>query len=149
MTIATRFPFADLRQLTLPQLHVVMGVRLCVHFEQAGRDPLPDLATRLRSVTAARAVLDLAVVAGRVWNGRFLVHRPCCMALSPDEHALALVAGAALAGDRRLTLRHLGEMLPPDDCERLHDQMLETVGAIGQSIRLRREPEPQAASRRS
>ena len=69
-------------------------------FEQAGRDPVPDLAQRYRSVEAACAVHGLVRTVMRTWPEPFMVNRACCLAMSPDETTLAAMVRAACRADR-------------------------------------------------
>lgn len=90
----------DVRGLTLKGLHVTMAMRLCALFEASGRDPVPDLARRYRSIEAACAVHGLVLTIKQVWPEPFLVNRPCCLAMTPDETTLAALARAATAARR-------------------------------------------------
>ncbi len=54
----------DVRGLSLKGLHITMAMRICAVFEAAGRDPVPDLAQRYRSIEAACAVHGLVRKAG-------------------------------------------------------------------------------------
>jgi hypothetical protein len=90
----------DVRGLTLNGLHMVMAMRLCALFEKAGRDPVPDLARRYRSIEAACAVHGLVQTIKHVWPEPFMVNRPCCHAMSPDEVTLAALVRTARSADR-------------------------------------------------
>lgn len=90
----------DVRGLTLSGLHMVLAMRLCALFDQAERDPVPDLARRYRSIEAACAVHGLVQTIKQVWPEPFLVNRPCCLAMTPDEVSLAALVRNALAADR-------------------------------------------------
>ena len=90
----------DVRGLSIKGLHVTMAMRLCALFEASGRDPVPDLARRYRSIEAACAVHGLVQTIKQVWPEPFMVNRPCCLAMTPDEATLAALARAALAGRR-------------------------------------------------
>lgn len=90
----------DVRGLTLTALHMVMAMRLCALFDQADRDPVPDLARRYRSIEAACAVHGLVATIKQVWPEPFMVNRPCCLAMTPDEVTLSALVRTALAADR-------------------------------------------------
>jgi len=91
----------DVRALTLTALHVVMAMRLSALFERVGRDPVPDLAQRYRSIEAAAAVTALVRRVIRAWPEQFLVNRPCQLTMTPDEATLAQMVRHALGADRR------------------------------------------------
>jgi predicted lipoprotein len=129
-TLMTRFAPNDLRGCTVAAMHVVMATRLHVLYEQCGRDPLPDLAIRLRSMRAARAVATLSKAIGRIWPETFAVHRPCCMLMSPDESLLAQVATAAARGRRGHAMDAMRDLLPAISRERLFRETIELVDAI-------------------
>ncbi|MBT2186194.1 hypothetical protein [Sphingobium nicotianae] len=112
--LSALFHFKDLRAYPLTAMHMIMATRLCILFGQAGRDPLPDLAVRLRSMEAARRVARLVRSLQAVWPDSFLIHRPCCMALSPDEALLGDIAVTAVQGDEGAAVTLLREVLPVD-----------------------------------
>ena len=90
----------DIRGLTLKGLHLTMAMRLCALFEATARDPVPDLARRYHSIEAACAVHGLVMTIKQVWPEPFMVNRPCCLAMTPDETTLAALARAAMASRR-------------------------------------------------
>ncbi len=120
------FAFRDLRSFPMTAMHMIMAMRLCILFSHAGRDPLPDLAVRLRSMDAARRVERIARAIQQEWPENFLVHRPCFMALSPDEALLGDLAIAATDGDEAGAITLLQDMLPTNTVRAL---FLETVAA--------------------
>ena len=101
----------DLRQLPLMTIHIVKAVRLCALIEAAGQDPLEDMARRLRSMEAARALLSLAQLTGTAWPEPFQINRPCCMSMSPDETALADMVWAATQRESRLFAGAVKDMI--------------------------------------
>lgn len=126
----TYFALRDLRAHPLVAMHVVMGTRLSLLYGRAGRDPLPDLAVRLRSMRAAQAQLSLTAAIGRLWPDIFTLRRPCCMILSPDEMLLADLAVAAMRGDRDGAMDAMRDFLPSRARDRLFGEMVELVDAI-------------------
>ncbi|WP_107716533.1 MULTISPECIES: hypothetical protein [Novosphingobium] len=98
-TIAALARPQDVRALSLTALHVVMAMRLSALFERAGRDPIPDLAQRYRSIETAAAVHALVRRVIRTWPERFLVNRPCQLTMTPDEATLAAMVRHALLAD--------------------------------------------------
>lgn len=78
----------------------VSAIRLLAVCGKAERDPLVELTRRFGSVTAAKAFLDFADLAGDWWPERVAVMRPCCRVLSHDETAIAAMADCAGRGDR-------------------------------------------------
>lgn len=124
------FALGDLREHPLIAMHVVMATRLSFIYARAGRDPLPDLAVRLRSMRAAQTHLELMSTMDRVWPEPFSIRPPCCMAMSPDEMLLAEVATAALNGDRRAAMDVMKDLLPRPSSDRLFRHLVELVDAI-------------------
>ena len=131
-TIAALARPADLRALPLPAMHLVMAMRLCALFELAGREPLVELTRRFASVTAAEQVLALTRMVGRSWPQAFVVSRPCCLRLSPDERTLANIARAAMAGDRAACARELDGFVRPAWHDPVYDQLAQTVSQLSQ-----------------
>jgi hypothetical protein len=124
------FSLRDLRAQPLVAMHVVMSTRLSLLYSRAGRDPLPDLAVRLRSMRAAQAQQSLTAAIGHHWPDTFTLRRPCCMTLSPDEMVLADVAVAAMRGDREQAMDAMRDFLPGLARDRLFREMVELVDAI-------------------
>lgn len=124
------FRFRDLRSYPLTAMHMIMGTRLCILFGQAGRDPTPDLAVRLRSMDAARRVARLVRSIQELWPDTFLVHRPCCMALSPDETLLGDLVVAAVQGDEESAVTVMRETLPADTVRHLFLEAVAAAAAI-------------------
>lgn len=123
---------ADLRALPLPAMHLIMAMRLCALFEMAGREPLVELTRRFSSVTAAEQVLALTRMVGRCWPQAFVVSRPCCLRLSPDERTLANITRTAMAGDRAACARELEGFVRPVWHDPVFDQLAQTVSQLSQ-----------------
>ncbi|BAK65366.1 hypothetical protein SLG_06910 [Sphingobium sp. SYK-6] len=134
-TLSHLFRFRDLRSFPLTAMHMVMATRLCIMFGQAGRDPLPDLAVRLRSMDAARRLARLVHGIQQSWPEQFLIHRPCCMTLTPDEAVLGDLTVMAAQGDESCAVTLLRDMVPEFTARRLFLDAVAAVGAI-QSARL-------------
>jgi len=129
----------DVRALSLTGLHVVMAMRLCALFEQAGREPVPELARRFRSVEAALAVLGLVDTVAACWPEPVTVNRPCCMAMSPDETTVAAMARAAIAGDSAAFAEAVCGFVGAEHHDHLFEASVRAVAAL-QAIR----PQPSA-----
>ncbi|MBN8832694.1 MAG: hypothetical protein J0G94_19245 [Sphingomonadales bacterium] len=139
--LSTLFRFRDLRAYPLTAMHMIMGTRLCILFGQAGRDPLPDLAVRLRSMAAARRMARLVRAIQESWPDNFLIHRPCCMALSPDEALLGDIAMAAAQGDEDAAVQLLRDMLPAEVSRLIFLEAVTAAAAI-QAAQLRPHHRP-------
>ena len=94
-------------------------MRLAAQSLARGADPLVDLATRLGSFTAARAVMDFARGCSLAWPEKAMVARPCCHALTPDETAFAQMAEAARHADRTAFTAVLDGLIRRERHERL------------------------------
>jgi hypothetical protein len=129
-TIAALARPTDLRGLSLPALQLIMAMRMCALFESASRDPILELTTRFRSVTAARSVLELAESVRRCWPESFMVHRPCCLALSPDENTLAAMIRAVCGRSSIGFYNTLQGLVRADRLEHLHDVTIRAVAAL-------------------
>ncbi|MBF5090592.1 MULTISPECIES: hypothetical protein [unclassified Novosphingobium] len=120
----------DIRALSLIGLHVVMAMRLCALFERAARDPVPDLAQRYRSVEAAVGVHDLVRAIVATWPEAFMVNRPCCLAMSPDEATLAELVRSTGLGDRARFDATIAGFVRSDRHERLFDATVRAVALL-------------------
>jgi len=129
-TIAALARPLDLRGLTVASLHAVMATRLCAQFDRVQREPLAELAQRYRSFEAAEAVLALVGRIRKDWPEPFLVNRPCCLALSPDETTLAGMVRSASAGDRDGFGAVICGFIRPDRHDRLYDATLRAVALL-------------------
>jgi len=124
----------DVRALSLTGLHIVMAMRLCALFEQAGREPVPELARRFRSVEAALAVLGLVDAITECWPEAVTVNRPCCMAMSPDEATIAAMARSATCGNSDAFADALSGFIRAERHDRLFEASVRAVAAL-QSIK--------------
>lgn len=130
VTIAALARPADIRALPLHALHLVMAMRLCALFDAAGREPIGELTQRFRSVGTALAVLSLNREIARIWPERFMVSRPCCTAMTPDERTLAALVRAAATGNREAFKQTLDGFVRADRHERLFADLVRAVAAV-------------------
>ena len=68
------FGMKDLRSCPVVAMHVVMATRLSIVFNRVERDPLPDLAVRLRSMSAAQAIETMVMMINDLWPEPFTGH---------------------------------------------------------------------------
>ena len=129
-TLSTLFAPPRLHTLSLSALHIVMATRMCALCNIGGEAPLPLLAQRINSETAARAILDLVAAVGDAWAEPFMVGRPCCPVLTADEAAIAVLVSAAQIGDEPTGLASLRELLPPSVCVDLYRLAQRAVVAV-------------------
>lgn len=120
----------DVRALSLIGLHTVMAMRLCALFERAARDPVPDLAQRYRSVETAVGVHDLVRAIIATWPEAFMVNRPCCLAMSPDEATLAELVRSTCLGDRARFDATIAGFVRSDRHDRLFDATVRAVALL-------------------
>jgi hypothetical protein len=121
---------SDVRALSLKGLHITMAMRICAVFEAAGRDPVPDLAQRYRSIEAACAVHGLVQTIKQVWPEPFMVNRPCCLAMTPDETTLAALARAAINGRRDDFSTEVAGFVRADRHEALYNATIHAVALV-------------------
>ncbi|QZH74044.1 MAG: DNA-directed RNA polymerase subunit beta' [Erythrobacter sp.] len=110
---------------------LVMAIRFLALCARSRQDPVAHLTSRLGSVTAAKALLDLADCAAHSWPETVQVCKPCCCALSPDESVFAGMAEAARRGDREGFGEVLSGFIRTDRHERLYAHAVEAVAHIG------------------
>ncbi|HQS69478.1 MAG: hypothetical protein B7Y36_07010 [Novosphingobium sp. 28-62-57] len=120
----------DVRGLSIKGLHMVMAMRLCALFDAAGQDPLPDLARRYRSIEAAFAVHGLVQTIKKVWPEPFLVNRPCCHAMTPDEVTLAALARTTRAGNRDAFTAAMAGFVRAERHEALYNATIHAVALL-------------------
>lgn len=120
----------DVRGLSLKGLHITMAMRICAVFEAAGRDPVPDLAQRYRSIEAACAVHGLVRTIRQVWPEPFMVNRPCCLAMTPDESTLSALARAAFNGKREDFSAEVAGFVRADRHEALYNATIHAVALL-------------------
>lgn len=120
----------DVRGLSLKGLHITMAMRLCALFDAASRDPVPDLARRYHSVEAACAIHGLVQTVKQVWPEPFMVNRPCCLAMTPDEATLAALARAALGGKRDAFSQAIAGFVRTDRHNALYEATIHAVALI-------------------
>lgn len=108
----------------------VSAIRLMAICGKAERDPLVELTRRFGSVTAAKAFLDFADLAGACWPERLAVMRPCCRIISHDEATLAAMADCAGRGDRTGFEAVLTGFVRPDRHERLFSSAAQAMAEL-------------------
>jgi hypothetical protein len=78
----------------------IHALRMIALYERAGRDPVPELATKFGGVEVAAKALMLAHTIAAVWPENIHVSRCCCRLLSHDEATIGAFVDAAACGDR-------------------------------------------------
>jgi hypothetical protein len=111
-------------------IRLVMAIRFLALCARQRQDPVAHLTCRLGSVTAAKAVLDLADCAGQSWPDTVQVCKPCCCALSPDESVFAGMAETARRGDRAGFSALLTGFIRADRHDRLYAHAAEAVAHL-------------------
>ena len=110
----------DLLGLPLIAMHVVMAMRLCVICARTGQDPATALEQRFHSALAARRFRVLVMSIDQAWPDAFLINRPCCALLTPDEVMIADLAATAAYGDRAAFDTVSRDMLSGEVRDQLH-----------------------------
>jgi len=132
--------FAAIERLRMPPLianqsiagyRIIMALRLLTVCSCSGHDPLPILAQRLASVTAAKAIIAFADEVGRSWPENVQVMRPCCAAITHDELTVALLIDAAAAGRRDICSMVVEGLVRPGRHEPLYEL---AKGAVAQLL---------------
>ena len=114
-----------------PVMTLVLAIRLMAAAMRSGMDPVVELSRRLHSLTAAKAVLDLAKACSQAWPENVAVNRPCCQALSPDEAVFADMAAACLACDRDAFAATLDGLVRRERHHGLYAATTEAIGYLG------------------
>ncbi|ANK12095.1 DNA-directed RNA polymerase subunit beta' [Erythrobacter neustonensis] len=104
-------------------------LRLVALHERLGRDPVPELATRLGSVDVAAKALVLVQDIAAHWPENIAVSRFCCRLLSHDEATIGAIVDAAAQGDRRAFEAALDGFIRPERAHRLWDSALALAAA--------------------
>ena len=110
----------DLRERPLISMHVIMAMRLCVICTRTDQDPVAALEQRFRSGLAARRFRVLVIAIDQAWPERFMISRPCCAHLTPDEAMIADLAATAAYGDRSAFDTVARDMLSAEARDQLH-----------------------------
>ena len=107
----------------------VYSLRLIALHERLGRDPVPELAVRLRSVEAAAKALILAQAISAIWPENIHVSRFCCGLLSHDEVTIGAIVDSAERADRRAFEGAVDGLIRSDRAHRLWHAALALVAA--------------------
>ncbi|MEL7445871.1 MAG: DNA-directed RNA polymerase subunit beta' [Pseudomonadota bacterium] len=105
----------------------IHSMRLIALHEQAGRDPVPELAGRLGSISVAAKSLELSQAVCATWPENIHVSPFCCQAMTHDEMTIALMIEAVIDRDRTAFVASLEGLIRPDRVERLWDCALGLV----------------------
>lgn len=107
----------------------IHALRLIALHERMGRDPVPELATRLGSVDVAAKALILAHAISASWPENIHVSRFCCRLLSHDEATIGALVDAASQGHRAGFEAALAGLIRPERMHRLWDGALALAAA--------------------
>ena len=107
----------------------VHALRLIALHDQAGRDPLPELALRLGSVEVAAKALILAQSISAAWPETIHLSRFCCRLLSHDEATIGRFVDAAAQGERAGFEDALTGLIRPERMPRLWEGALALTAA--------------------
>ena len=107
----------------------VYALRLIALHERVGRDPVPELASRLGSVDVAAKALAFTQCLTSSWPENIHVSRFCCQMLSHDEATISAVIESALDCNYEGMERTLQGLVRTDRFQRLWEAALELVGA--------------------
>ena len=99
-----------------------------------GRDPVPELATRLGSVDVAARALILAQAIAATWPENIAVSRFCCRLMSHDEATIGAFVDAAAAGNRRGFEAAIDGLVQPERAHRLWEAALALAAAEMRSL---------------
>lgn len=128
-TIAKLSETPRLQSLDPIAARFIYSLRLIAVHQRAGRDPVPELATRLASVGVAAKALALSQTLAAVWPENLHVSRFCCCKLTHDEATIGAAVQAAGARDRPAFERSVYGLLRPERTERLWGDVLGLVEA--------------------
>ncbi len=112
----------------------IHGLRLIAAHERMGRDPVPELATRLGSVDVAARALILAQAIAATWPENIAVSRFCCRLMSHDEATIGAFVDAAAAGNRRGFEAAIDGLVRPERAHRLWEAALALTAAEMRSL---------------
>jgi hypothetical protein len=107
----------------------VHALRLIALHERLGRDPVPELAARLRSVEVAAKALSLAQAISASWPENIHVSRFCCRLLSHDEATIGAFVDAAAEANRAAFEQALAGLIRADRMPRLWEGALALTAA--------------------
>jgi len=107
----------------------VYALRLIALHDRVGRDPIPELATRLGSVEVAAKALALGQAVAACWPENVHVACFCSPILSHDEATVASLVDHAACADRRSFEGAVEGLIRPDRVYRLWEPVLALVDA--------------------
>jgi hypothetical protein len=112
----------------------IYALRLIAVHERVGRDPVPELASRLGSVDVAAKALILARAIAATWPENIAVSPFCCRLMSHDEATIGAFVDAGAAGDWRGFEAALDGLVRPDRAYRLWEAALALAAAEMRSL---------------
>jgi hypothetical protein len=107
----------------------IHALRLIAVHDRVGRDPVPELATRLGSVEVAAKALILAQAIAATWPENIAVSRFCCRMLSHDEATIGAFIDAAEDGNRQAFEAALDGLVRAEHMHRLWEAALALAAA--------------------
>jgi len=134
-TAAAKATIAGLAEARLVQslnpiaARFVYSLRLIALHQRAKRDPVPELASHLNSVSVAVRSLALSHTVSATWPENLHISRFCCCKLTHDEATIAAAIEGACNRDRQAFEQAMKGFIRPDRVERLWDGVLAVVEA--------------------
>ena len=110
------------------------SLRLIALHERAGRDPVPELATRLGGVDIAAKALALSQAITSIWPEDIHVSRFCCQFLTHDEATIAGLIACASQRDRAGFEAQVEGLIRPERIHRLWDGILALVASAARAL---------------
>lgn len=107
----------------------VYSLRLIALHQRAGRDPIPELAAQLNSVSVAAKALALSQTVAAIWPENIHVSRFCCCKLTHDEATIAATLEAATDRDYSKFRGAVDGLIRNERAMRLWENVLELVEA--------------------
>lgn len=107
----------------------VYSLRLIALHQKRHADPVPELASRLKSISVAAQALALSQTVASVWPENVQVSRFCCCKLTPDEATIADMISSAFHRDRHAFEHTIEGLIRPDRKARLWESVLSLVEA--------------------
>ena len=108
------YALPSLYDVPVEHAQMVIGIRHILCCRLVNADPLHALIQRFRTVGPVRELLHIADVICTVWPGKFVLMRPCCRSISPDETILLAALSAAQSRDFATFRSKSSDMLTPD-----------------------------------
>ncbi len=126
----TKFALRSFLDIPIFQARLIFAFRHAVICHALHKDPYDHLIRQYRSIAIAKKIVALTTQIQAIWPYNFMVMRPCCRVLSPDEATLCDGYACASARNFPAFATVTTDILPAKTARQLYTRMVLLSAAL-------------------